>query len=211
MIIWGWRVRTSVADKGDFHCPHCSSRQPYRHEKLRRWFTLYFIPVIPLDRLGEHVTCGTCRKSWQMSVLANDPDKLKAQLLDRIARDWLRSMAAIAVSRGGSTPEMAQRIAADFEAIVGRRLLPSAITEAAAGLKPGGVPDAMVLSSLGNLPDDLSNTGRERFLVAVVGMLRKLTNCGPSEINLMRAIGARLGLSDAHVSGILLSAGLQPG
>jgi hypothetical protein len=144
-----------------------------------------------------------------MAVLANDPDKLRAEVLDRIGRDWLRAMAAVAVSRGGATPEMNQQIAADVEAIVGVRLSPAAVHEAAAGLQPGNVSDGVVLARLGDLPHDLSSTGRERFLVAVVGILRGLTNCGPAEINLMRVIGAQLGMSDAHVSGILLSEGLH--
>jgi hypothetical protein len=40
-------------------------------------------------------------------------------------------------------------------------------------------------------------------------VLRKLTNCGPNEIALMRAIARNLGVSDSHINGILLDAGLR--
>lgn len=208
MIIWGWRTIKGVSAKGEFYCPHCSSRRPYNHEKLRRWFTLYFIPAIPLGSVDEQVTCSHCRKSWQMSVLGNDPEKLKATQLDSIARDWLSSMAAIAVSRGGPTPEVAQLIVTDVEAATGRSFRPAEVGEAAAGLS-GAVPDATIVARLGSLPADLSSTGQERFLVSVLNVLRKLSNCGPAEIALTRALGASLGVSGAHVKGILLDAGLH--
>jgi len=104
MIIWGWRTIKSTPGTGQFHCPHCSSQRPYRHEKFGRWFTLYFIPIIPLGSAGEQITCSTCSKSWNMNVLANDPQKIKAAQLNRIAGDWISVMAAVAVSRNGLTP-----------------------------------------------------------------------------------------------------------
>jgi hypothetical protein len=208
MIIWGWRTRRSTAAKGEFHCPGCSSRQPYNHEKLRRWFTLYFIPAIPLGSVDEQITCGTCRKSWQMSVLANDPDKLKAAQLDRIANDWLSAMAAIAASRGGPTPEVAEMIAADTTAATGLRVTADRVRQSAAGLT-APVPDTTIVARLGSLAADLSSSGQERFINSALNVLRKQTNCGPNEVGLMRSIARNLGVSDSHMNGILMDAGLH--
>jgi hypothetical protein len=210
MIVWGWRTVKGVSATGEFYCPHCSTKRPYQHQKLRRWFTLYFIPVIPVGSVDEQITCGQCRKSWQMSVLGNDPEKLKANQLDRIARDWLSAMAAIAVSRGGPTPEVAQIIVADLEAATGRRVGPAEVGEAGAGLS-GTIGEATIVTRLGSLPADLSSKGQELFLQSALNVLRKLTNCGPAEIALTRALGAGLGVSGAHVKGILLDAGLHDG
>lgn len=208
MIIWGWRTLKGTAAKGEFHCPHCSSRQSYNHEKLRRWFTLYFIPAIPLSSVDEQITCQTCRKSWQMSVLAHDPDKLKAAQLERIAQDWLASMTAVAVSRGGPTPEVADLIAADVTSATGVRVGPEHVRQAAAGLT-APVPDTTILARLGSLASDLSSSGQERFLNSAVLVMRKLTNCGPAEIGLMRTMARSLGVSESHANGILLDAGLR--
>ena len=208
MIIWGWRTLKGTAATGDFHCPNCSSRQSYNHEKLRRWFTLYFIPAIPLGSVDEQITCKTCRKSWQMSVLANDPDKQRAALLDRIAKDWLSAMAAVAVSRGGPTPEVADIIVADIASATGFQINPARVREAAAGLV-APVPDTTVVARLGSLAADLSSTGHERLLNSALVVMRKLTNCGPDEIATIRAIATSLGVSAAHTNGILLEAGLK--
>lgn len=207
MIIWGSRTIKRTPDAGQFHCPHCSSQQPYKHEKFGRWFTLYFIPVIPLGSVGEQITCSTCAKSWNMTVLANDPQKIKAAQLNRIAGDWISVMAAVAVSRGGPTQELAQLIVAELEAAGVQKMPPAAVYEAAAGLS-SPVPDATIVGRLGSLPSDLSTSGKELFLVSTLKVLQRLTNCGPAEISLISLIAQSLGVSAAHVKGILLGAGL---
>lgn len=210
MIIWGWRTLKGTAATGDFHCPHCANRQGFNHEKLRRWFTLYFIPVIPVGAMDEQVTCTTCKKSWQMSVLANDPEKLESAQLSRIASDWLSSMAALAASRGGPTPEISASIVADIASVTGIAYQPGQVTEAAAAL-PSPVADATIVARLGSLAADLSTTGQEQYLNSAVRLLRKLTNFGPDEANSMRAVAGALGVTSAHLNGILLSSGLHTG
>jgi hypothetical protein len=207
MIIWGWRTIKSTPATGQFHCPHCSSQRPYKHEKFGRWFTLYFIPIIPLGSAGEQITCSTCSKSWNMNVLANDPQKLKAAQLNRIAGDWISVMAAVAVSRNGLTPEIAQLIVADLAAGGVQSVPSTAVRDAAAGLSLP-VSDEAIVAKLGGLPSDLSSVGKERFLIAALSVLQNLVHCGPAEIALMSRIAQGLGVSGAHVKGILLDAGV---
>jgi zinc-ribbon family len=61
MIIWGSRGITSSLAKGFFHCPRCDQQRSYDHKKVRRFFTLFFIPLIPLESLGEYVECQFCK------------------------------------------------------------------------------------------------------------------------------------------------------
>src|ERR1700738_4957036 len=56
-LIWGWRSRSKVLSQGTFFCPHCGGDRQYAHKQARRWFTLFFLPVIPLKVLGEFVEC----------------------------------------------------------------------------------------------------------------------------------------------------------
>jgi len=69
LIIFGRRSRTSVVAQGDFSCPSCQSGRPYRHVVVKRWFTLYFIPVIPLGKTGEYVECTVCAKKFTIEAL----------------------------------------------------------------------------------------------------------------------------------------------
>jgi len=61
---------------------------------------------------------------------------------------------------------------------------------------------------LGSLPSDLSPVGKERFLVGTLKVLQNLTYCGPDEIALMSRMAQGLGVSGAHMKGILLDAGV---
>lgn len=68
LIIYGFRGVTTTAARGQFHCPRCGPAS-YRHQIVRRFFTLYFIPLIPLRKAGEYVECGTCKSTFQPAVL----------------------------------------------------------------------------------------------------------------------------------------------
>jgi zinc-ribbon family len=69
MIIWGSRVRYKDLGEGEFFCPRCQDKRPYKHKKATRYFTLYFIPLIPMGQLGELVECQICKTAYETSVL----------------------------------------------------------------------------------------------------------------------------------------------
>ena len=73
LIIFGTRGVTCSAGRGEFHCPECDVRRPYEHKRVRRFFTLYFIPLIPLDVIGEYIECQHCRATYKPNVLTYDP------------------------------------------------------------------------------------------------------------------------------------------
>lgn len=68
-IIFGTRVRQSPVGEGEFICPSCRAPRKYNKTKATRWFTLYFIPVIPLGTVGEFVQCQTCGVTFKPAVL----------------------------------------------------------------------------------------------------------------------------------------------
>jgi len=54
MIIWGRRALTSTVFRGTSYCPECSQQRAYSRRRMRRFFTLYFIPLFPTKTLGEY-------------------------------------------------------------------------------------------------------------------------------------------------------------
>lgn len=98
MIIFGTRGVTYSYNKGDFHCPSCRSDRPYNHKRVRRFFTLYFIPVLPLDLLGEYIECPKCRGTYRTEVLNFDPgsqgQKFEAEFHRAIKRVMVLMMLA---------------------------------------------------------------------------------------------------------------------
>jgi hypothetical protein len=69
MIIFGFRTTESTAAVGTFRCPRCQTTQGYRHLVYNRWFTLYFLPIIPLGRTGEQAECQGCFSRFLPDVL----------------------------------------------------------------------------------------------------------------------------------------------
>jgi hypothetical protein len=71
LIIFGLSVFFfGSAAEGVFHCPNCGGDRHYKHKIGRRWFTLFFLPVIPLNKVAEVVQCGTCNTRYNLSVLS---------------------------------------------------------------------------------------------------------------------------------------------
>lgn len=60
-VIFGWPRRTK--DYGPSHpeyCPHCDNESWLTLVKERRWFSLFFIPVLPLGRADYWLVCSIC-------------------------------------------------------------------------------------------------------------------------------------------------------
>ena len=96
MIIFGTRTSNSRAAAGFFNCPRCSSQRSYTHQVAKRWFTLYFIPVIPLGKAGEFIECDACGGSFGLEVLQFDPAAEQAEMFARVRR-----LAVLAMLFGG--------------------------------------------------------------------------------------------------------------
>jgi DNA-directed RNA polymerase subunit M/transcription elongation factor TFIIS len=79
MIIWGSKVRHQKLSEGEFWCPKCQAQRLYYHKMAARYFTLYFIPLFPLQQLGEIVECQTCKVAYQTSVLSMSRPKAEKQ------------------------------------------------------------------------------------------------------------------------------------
>ena len=73
LIIWGTKGVEGVKESGQFFCPSCNANVPYDHKRIRRFFTLYFIPLIPLGTLQEWIECKQCGGSFETEVLQMQP------------------------------------------------------------------------------------------------------------------------------------------
>jgi len=69
MLIWGLCVIYRKLGQGVFFCRRCGGDREYRQRTGRRFITVFFIPLIPLARTGEHVQCLTCKTRYVTEVL----------------------------------------------------------------------------------------------------------------------------------------------
>ncbi|MGD8457204.1 MAG: zinc-ribbon domain-containing protein [Anaerolineales bacterium] len=69
MIIFGTKAKTKVIGQGSFMCPRCQKSCAYERIKVTKHFTLYFIPIIKIDDLGEYIECMECASRYHTSIL----------------------------------------------------------------------------------------------------------------------------------------------
>lgn len=69
MSVVGIRFRFRMTGHGLMHCYRCGGDRPYQRCTGRRWFSLLGAPVVPLDRIAEHVQCRSCLTRYRLGVL----------------------------------------------------------------------------------------------------------------------------------------------
>ncbi len=69
MILIGTMNWTKTIAQGEFHCPNCNTTRQYQRKSFRPFLTLYFIPVIPLGKVGDFVRCRSCRVDFAPEIL----------------------------------------------------------------------------------------------------------------------------------------------
>ncbi len=73
LIIFGARPRVTSVDSGTFLCPNCSTsrdqQRRYERKRSRNYFTLYFVPLVPLGNGQEFIECQNCQTAFDPTVL----------------------------------------------------------------------------------------------------------------------------------------------
>jgi hypothetical protein len=197
MIIWGWRAITRNGESGQFNCPNCNVRRPYQRKKLQRFFTLYFIPLIPLQVLQETIECQVCKKLYTPAVLTFDPAKVRAeqsQALSEAFKPILLHFAGLSGRRDHGFFRYVAKLFRDFE---GGDMSAHEVSE---GIDPPRLnvePETIRIRPL------LSEAGRENV---VTGALAAATADGQLTEAKRAAIGelaTGLGMSATHLTGVL--------
>ena len=113
LIIWGLRVIYRLVGRGVFFCRRCGGDRDYRHRAGRRWITVFFIPLIPLMKTGEHVQCLTCKTRYVTEVLRL-PTTVE---MEAALAAGMRAMVAVMLRAGDPASPLARRRAID--AVIG--------------------------------------------------------------------------------------------
>ncbi len=199
MIIFGTRGVTYSAGDGEFHCPDCGT-QPYRKRRVRRFFTLYFIPLIPLDLLGEYVECGRCKDSYSPEVLDFDPSEADEEFEAEFQTAVKRTMVLMALADGVIDPEEVTTICDVYTKIAKKTVTPEAVhAEIEAARADGQGVEEYLSGLLGSLND----SGKELVVRAAFMVAASDGDYSEDEQELMKLIGKSLQMSSAHLNGVI--------
>ncbi len=97
MIIWGYRTRTSKVKKAEVlkkSCPSCGG--DLELHDLKKWFTLYFIPIFPFQTLESFYKCADCSNSYKEEIKDSlkKSGKQAKQLKEKQEKAFLITLAA---------------------------------------------------------------------------------------------------------------------
>ena len=199
MIIWGTTGITSTKAKGEFYCPKCDGRAPYQRKSVRRFFTLYFIPLIPLDKAGEFIRCGKCRTDFNDNVLNQDPDKQAAALGTLVKVALLRVLADLVAADGFVQDSEIALMQEIFLEVTGHALEELEARQAADEAPKLTAGLEQLLAGLG---PNLTNSGREMILSAALRIAGADGQVAPEESERIERFAAALGVTKAHLRGL---------
>ena len=194
LIIFGLRVFYRTIAQGTFHCRRCGGDRPYRHRSGRRWFTLFFIPAIPLNPVGDHVQCASCRTRYVTDVLSQPTT---AQMQAALPAGMRAAVSAMLRSGDPSSPASRQRA---IEAVVASGV--PDYGEAMLGvdlMQPFG----LIRPALNQVGAQLTIQAREWYLAEVIRIAMADGPLSESERQAALAIGLDLGMTQAQVIGVV--------
>ncbi len=197
IFIFGVRTRASKVSEGDFFCPKCGADRHYVLQRFRQWFTLFFLPIVPIGAAkGEQVKCQTCGTSFRPEVLQTPTS---AVLTDTI-RDTMRLAAVALLNAGNSWDPAARQAAVDTIAATGA----VGYNDANLGSDLASQDTTQLSDQVNRLGRGLNDQGKETFVTRLAQIAVADGPVTDGERAVLGAVGSALGLSAAHLLGIAL-------
>jgi hypothetical protein len=194
LIIFGLRVFYRTIAQGTFHCRRCGGDRQYRHRAGRRWFTLFFLPVIPLNTVGEHVQCTTCRTRYVTEVLSQPTT---AQMQAALPAGMRAAVSAMLRSGDPASAVPRQRA---IEAVIGSGVPNYDEAMLNADLMQ---PFETIRPALNQVGGQLTIQAREWYLAEVIRIALADGPLSETERQAALAIGLDLGMTQAQVVGVV--------
>jgi hypothetical protein len=200
MIVWGRSISSKVVATGQFYCTRCRQQRTYALRQHQKWGTIYWIPMVPLEKSELYVECASCHATYPQAALRHDAASAQQQfnaqrrLEDDLSRMLCEVMALMAGEKHSLSPHLCVLIA---NAV--RRLLRIEMPQddVLAAIADGPDEPEPVLRNVEQQAASLTQRGREIVLRAAIVAARKpLTDTSRA---LAIEIGRRLGMAPEAV------------
>lgn len=194
-LVWGFKARNKKVGEGSFFCPREGGDRPYVHKAAKKWFTLYFIPLIPLKELGDYVECSSCGSTFYPNILSAPT----SQQIEDVTTTAIRHVAVNMLKADGivhdSEKAAAVAVASRF---VSRPYGPQDLESDLQTLNPSQLRD-----NLEELGAALNEHGKEQVLIAALQLAASDGEIHQDEIELIKQIGEHMTMSKAHIEGTI--------
>ena len=199
-IIFGTRGVTYNSGKGTFFCPSCNEYRDYEQKRCRRVFTLYFIPVIPLDLLQEYVECKACKGTYKLEALQYDPAANKEKFKAEFHKAILKVMVAMMVADGKIDESEKRLISSVYNNLAGHPLNEIDLIQEMALVQNSNLSTQELLKSM---TPSLNDYGKEMVSKAVFLTASADGKIDNAENQLLMELAAALEMSTSHLKGVI--------
>lgn len=203
MIIFGTRGITYTPGKGEFNCPSCNSVQKYGLKRVRSFFTLYFIPLIPLGKLGEYVECVACKDTYKPNILDHDPAANAASVEAEYHAAIKKVMIHMLLADGVIDDSEVDTVLDIYYRITESQIEKTALLEEINMIEKSTEDFSHVLC---NLQGCLNDEGKEMVVKAAFYVALSDGEFQDEEKLMLGKIGKDLGMTKAHIQGVVNSA-----
>jgi uncharacterized tellurite resistance protein B-like protein len=198
MIIFGTRGVKSTIKSGDFICPQCNQTKPYRHRKITRFFTLYFIPVIPLGKAGEYVECGNCKGTFFPRVL--DSNSTSKEEFKAIYEKAIKHTMVLIMLADGTIDEKEKiQVFKIINKFSHNQITMNQLDDYIKVVQKENEGVTTYLKKIGNL---LNEQGKEIIIKCALSVASADGKIDDSELKLIFEMGRSLEMSSLHIKGI---------
>jgi uncharacterized tellurite resistance protein B-like protein len=211
LIIFGTRGVTWTKNNGQFDCPRCGPQSEFRHKTVRRFFTLYFIPVIPLDLLGEYIECSNCQGTYHTEILEYDSEAVGANAARQVDAIFVvaikQVMIAMLLADGVIDDEEVKELQMIFEKVSGISVTEQDLREEIAVVQQ---QDSEALEIVQKLSPHLNDKGKELVISAAFNIAAADGHVDESETRFLKEIADAMELTPAHLNGLLAELAQAP-
>jgi hypothetical protein len=198
----GLRFYFRTTGHGTLHCHRCGGDREYRRCVGRRWFQVLLIPLIPLDRVNEHLQCRICGTRYRVEVLSIPTMVAMQEALPAGALAAVTTM----LRAGDPASPAARNWAIDVLLSAGLVGYDDVALTADLAAADGWGPDRNIAEPLETLAVQLTMPAPEWFLADAVRVGLADGPLSDEEREAARLIGSHLGMTAAQAHGVILMA-----
>jgi hypothetical protein len=196
--MFGLRVCFRTVGHGTFHCQRCGGDRKYRRRAGRRWFHLFYIPLIRLGVTGEHLQCLDCRGRFRTGALSIPTT---AQMQAALPAGTLAAATAMLLAGSPASPGARRMTVAALQS-AGLPDYDEATLDEDLVRSAAGGPEQLT-APLNTLAAQLAVPAREWFLASVVRIGLADGLLSDEQRLAARRVAASLGLTAAHAYGVI--------
>lgn len=202
MLIWGTTTTRKRLAWGQFYCPNCEIHRQYNLIRVKKWGHLYWIPVLPMDEIGRYIKCMACSSEYNEKVLEYDPIKQRDETIRNINEVFLLSLSYVTAEISENFPDLAK-----LRSIVYKHCkLDVPVSEINTTIETVRGSPQYVRERISAVAESLNEAGKEMFLQAGIESFSSGESLTEKQRQIIVEIGNLLGMSRAHITGVLAEA-----